>query len=192
MPLKQKLKESKLKPFLLWLMMDPVKTRPRLWLRCLRPLYTRCAWSSVIHWNARMDVVPFNRFVLGRKSVVESFACVNNAVGDVVVGECSRIGLHNTVIGPVSIGSHVILAQGVVLSGLNHGFSDPGVTIDRQKVTTSQIVIDDDVWIGANSVVTAGVHIGEHCVIGAGSVVTKDIPAHSLACGSPARVIRSI
>lgn len=188
----QKIKESRLKPFLLWMMINPVETRPRTWLRLLRPLFTRCAWSSVIHFNSRMDVVPFNRFVLGKRSIVESFSCVNNAVGDVFIGDCSRVGLNNTIIGPVCIGSHVNLAQGVVVSGLNHGFYDSSKRIDEQKVKTSQIVIEDDVWIGANCVITAGVHIGEHSVIGAGSVVTKDIPPHSLAVGSPAKVIKSI
>lgn len=174
------------------MMINPVETRPRTWLRLLRPLFTRCAWSSVIHFNSRMDVVPFNRFVLGKRSIVESFSCVNNAVGDVFIGDCSRVGLNNTIIGPVCIGSHVNLAQGVVVSGLNHGFYDSSKRIDEQKVKTSQIVIEDDVWIGANCVITAGVHIGEHSVIGAGSVVTKDIPPHSLAVGSPAKVIKSI
>ena len=173
-------------------LMHPVKCRPRLWLRMLRPLYTHCAWSSVIYRHTRMDVVPFHRFVLGKRSVVESFSCVNNAVGDVTIGDDSRIGLHNTLIGPVSIGSHVILAQGIVVSGLNHGFDNPDQTIDSQKVTTKPIVIEDDVWIGANSVVTAGVHIGSHVIVGAGSVVTHDIPPHSLAVGCPARVVRSI
>ncbi len=192
MSLKEKLKESRLKNFLLWAMIHPVETRPRLWLRMLRPLYTHCAWSSVIHWSARMDVVPFNKFRLGRRSVVESFSCVNNAVGDVEIGECSRIGLNNTVIGPVRIGSHVNLAQGIVVTGLNHGFSDTDRRIDEQKVVTAQVIIDDDVWVGANCVITPGVHIGSHCVIGAGSVVTHDIPPHSLALGCPAKVVKTI
>lgn len=190
--LKEKLKSSRYKKILLWMMIHPVETRPRLWLRMLRPFYTHCAWSSVIHWSSRMDVVPFNRFTLGKRSVVESFACVNNAVGDVFVGECSRIGLNNTVIGPVRIGSHVNLAQGVVVTGLNHGFSDSEKRIDEQKVVTREVVIGDDVWVGANCVITPGVHIGNHCVIGAGSVVTHDIPDHSLALGSPAKVVKTI
>jgi acetyltransferase-like isoleucine patch superfamily enzyme len=124
--------------------------------------------------------------------VIEDFCCVNNAVGEIRIGDHTRIGLHNTVIGPVRIGSDVNLAQGVVVSGLNHRFADPGAPIARQGVNTALTVIDDDVWIGANAVVTAGVHIGRHSVIGAGSVVTKDVPAGSVAVGNPARVIKSI
>ena len=192
MQITAKLKHGKLKKLLLWLMIHPVETRPRLWLRLFRPLYTQCAWSSVIYRSARMDVVPFQTFSLGKKSVVESYACVNNAVGAVRIGDHSRVGLHNTIIGPVRIGDHVNLAQGVVVSGLNHGFSDPEKRFDEQQVTTAEVVIEDDVWIGANCVLTPGVHIGSHSIVGAGSVVTHDIPPHSLALGVPAKVVREI
>lgn len=192
MSLKDRIKASRLKNMLLWLMMHPVETRPRLWLRLLRPLYTQCAWSSVIHRNSRMDIVPFNRFTLGKRSVIESFSCVNNAVGDVCIGDNSRVGLCNTIIGPVRIGDHVNLAQNIVVSGLNHGFSIPGKRIDEHKVETAPIIIGNDVWIGANCTITAGVRIGNHVIIGAGSVVTKSIPDNSLALGVPAKVIKKI
>ncbi|MCL6423884.1 sugar O-acetyltransferase [Brachybacterium sp. JHP9] len=55
-----------------------------------------------------------------------------------------------------------------------------------------RITIGDNVWIGGGAIVCPGVSIGSDSVIGAGSVVTKDIPARSLAVGSPARVIRSL
>ncbi len=139
-----------------------------------------------------MDTPPYRRFVIGKRSVVESYSCVNNAVGDVVIGDHTRIGLHSTVIGPVSIGSHVNLAQGVTVSALNHNFSETGKRIDEQGITTRQIVIEDDVWIGTNATVLAGVRIGSHSVIAAGAVVTHDIPPHSLAAGVPAQVKRKI
>ena len=139
-----------------------------------------------------MDTPPYRRFVIGKRSVVESYSCVNNAVGDVVIGDHTRIGLHSTVIGPVSIGSHVNLAQGVTVSALNHNFSETGKRIDEKGITTRQIVIEDDVWIGTNATVLAGVRIGSHSVIAAGAVVTHDIPPHSLAAGVPAQVKRKI
>ena len=139
-----------------------------------------------------MDTPPYRRFVIGKRSVVESYSCVNNAVGDVVIGDHTRIGLHSTVIGPVSIGSHVNLAQGVTVSALNHNFPETDKRIDEQGITTRQIVIEDDVWIGTNATVLAGVRIGSHSVIAAGAVVTHDIPPHSLAAGVPAQVKRKI
>ena len=158
----------------------------------LRPCFTHAAWSSHIYHSARMDVVPWSRFQLGSGSVVESFACINNACGDVIIGDHTRVGIHNTIIGPVSIGSHVNIAQGVVITALNHNFADPAQPIDMQGVTTKPIIIDDDVWIGANVTITPGVSIGPHSVIGAGSVVTHNIPAGSVAYGSPAKVMKTI
>jgi acetyltransferase-like isoleucine patch superfamily enzyme len=139
-----------------------------------------------------MDTPPYRRFSLGRHSVVESFCCINNAVGDVVIGDYTRIGIHNTVIGPVTIGSHVNLAQGITVTALNHNFEETGKRIDQQGVSTNPVVIGDDVWIGANAVILPGVTIGNHCVIAAGAVVTKDVPPHSLVAGVPAKIIKTI
>ena len=167
-------------------------TRPRWYVRLLAPLYQHRAFSAKIYGSVRMDTPPYRRFSIGKRSVVESFSCINNAVGDVVIGDYTRIGLHCTVIGPVTIGNHVNLAQGITVSALNHNFEDTRLRIDEQGVNTSEIVIDDDVWIGANAVITAGVHIGRHCVVAAGAVVTKDVPEYSVVGGVPAKVIRTI
>ena len=109
-----------------------------------------------------------------------------------VIGDHTRIGLHSTVIGPVTIGNHVNLAQGITISALNHNFADPSLPIDAQGVSTSQIVIEDDVWIGANAVVLPGVRIGRHSVVAAGAVVTRDVPSGSLVAGVPATVRKII
>lgn len=137
-----------------------------------------------------MDVFPYNQFSLGIKSVIEDFATINNGVGAVIIGDQTIIGLGNTIIGPVTIGNEVMLAQNIVVSALNHGYEDPNISPRRQKETCKPILISDDVWIGANSVITAGVTLGKHCIIGAGSVVTKDVPPFSVAVGNPARVIK--
>ena len=129
---------------------------------------------------------------MGDYSVVESFACINNAVGDVIIGDYTRVGLHNTIIGPVTIGNHVNLAQGITVTALNHNFESPGSRIDEQGVSTKPVTIGNDIWIGANAVILPGVSIGDHSVVAAGAVVTKDVPPHSLVAGVPARIIKQI
>ena len=191
--IRERLKASpKLKKLMTWFIMNQVETRPRWYIRLLAPLYQHRGRHSVIHGSVRMDTPPYRKFHLGDYSVVESFACINNAVGDVSIGDHTRIGLHNTIIGPVSIGSHVNLAQGITVTALNHIFSDPQKRIDEQGVCTNQVIIEDDTWIGANAVILPGVTIGRHSVIAAGAVVTKDIPPHSLAAGIPAKIIKQI
>jgi acetyltransferase-like isoleucine patch superfamily enzyme len=175
-----------------WLIMNQVETRPRWFIRLLAPLYQHRGKHAVIHRSVRMDTPPYRKFYLGDYSVVESFACINNAVGDVIIGDYTRIGLHNTIIGPVTIGSHVNLAQGITITALNHNFSDAEKRIDEQGVNTTPVVIEDDIWIGANAVILPGVTIGQHSVVAAGAIVTKDVPPHSLVAGVPAKVIKQI
>ena len=182
----------KFKKFIDWVIMNQVETRPRWFMRLLAPLYQHRGKHSVIHRSARMDTPPYRLFSLGNYSVIESFACINNAVGDVIIGDHTRIGLHNTIIGPVDIGNHVNLAQGITVTALNHNFSDTNKRIDEQGVSTNPVTIEDDVWVGANAVILPGVTIGEHCVVAAGAIVTKDVPPHSLVAGVPAKVIKQI
>lgn len=54
------------------------------------------------------------------------------------------------------------------------------------------IVIEDNVWIGANATILKGVTIGRNSLIGAGSVVVKSIPENVIAAGNPCRVIKSL
>ena len=186
-------KESpKLKRFVDWLIMNQVQTRPRWYIRMLAPLYQHRGKCSVIHRSVRMDTPPYRKFSLGKYSVVESYSCINNAVGDVIIGNHTRIGLHNTIIGPVEIGNNVNLAQGITVTALNHNFSNHNTRIDEQGVSTNPVTIGDDIWIGANAVILPGVNIGNHSVVAAGAVVTKDVPAHSLVAGVPAKVIKEI
>ena len=190
---RNKLKNNpKWKKFIDWVIMNQVETRPRWFVRLLAPIYQHRGKHSVIHRSARMDTPPYRIFSLGDYSVIESFACINNAVGDVMIGDHTRIGLHNTIIGPVDIGSHVNLAQGITVTALNHNFDDTQKRIDEQGVSTNPVTIEDDVWIGANAVILPGVTIGNHCVVAAGAVVTKDVPPHSLVAGVPAKVIKQI
>jgi acetyltransferase-like isoleucine patch superfamily enzyme len=183
--------DPRLKKMALAMLIPSNEHRPRLWVRWfLNPFKHKRGKHSIIRSRTRLDVFPFNQFVLGQQSVIEDFVTINNGVGDVVIGDKTLIGIGNVIIGPVKIGNNVMLAQNIVVSGLNHGYEDITMSPSLQKVSCKQIVIADDVWIGANCVVTAGVTLGKHCVIGAGSVVTKDIPEFSIAVGNPARVIK--
>lgn len=189
--LKEKIKKHPLlKRIVLNFLMHPVKTRPQWWIRIFMPFYIKRGKGSVIYRSVRKDIVPFNIFELGKRSVIEDYSVINNAVGNLVIGNNTRVGIGNTIIGPVTISDNVNIGQNVTISGLNHNYEDPSKTISEQGIDTSPIKIENDVWIGANSVVLPGVQIGNHSVIGAGSVVTKDIPPYSVAVGNPAKIIK--
>jgi len=173
------------------LLMPRNQARPRLWVKLfLNPFKHKRGRHSRICRRTRLDVMPFNAFTLGKDSTIEDFTTINNGVGDVIIGERTRVGIGDVIIGPAIIGNDVMIAQHVVISGLNHGYQNISVTPHNQPVTKQLITIGDESWIGANSVVVAGVTVGKHSVIAAGSVVTKDIPPFSVAAGNPAKVIK--
>ena len=191
--IRRKFKDNpKWKRFVDWLIMNQVQTRPRWYIRMLAPLYQHRGRHSVVHYSVRMDTPPYRKFSLGDYSVIESYSCINNAVGDVTIGTHTRIGLHNNIIGPATISNHVNLAQGITVTALNHNFSDPVRRIDEQGVSTMPVTIGNDIWIGANAVILPGVTIGDHSVVAVGAVVTKDVPPHSLVVGVPAKIIKQI
>ncbi len=165
--------------------------RPRWWVKhLLNPWVFHHGKGKTIRRKTVLNVSPINRFRLGSLSCIEEFCVIDNGVGDVIIGDYTRIGMRGTLIGPVTIGNHVILAQNIVASGLNHRYENPDSPIHLQGVTTSPICIEDDCWIGANSFIAAGVTIGKHAVVAAGSIVTKDVPPYTVVAGNPARIIK--
>ena len=103
---------------------------------------------------------------------------------------------HNNVIqggknsAKVIMGDHVQTGPNVMVFAFNHGTEMNGVPMIDQDYYEADVIIEDDVWIGACSVITAGVHIGKGCVIGAGSVVTKDMPEYTICGGVPCKPIK--
>lgn len=93
----------------------------------------------------------------------------------------------------ISVGDHVMFANGCFIGDASHRFDDPDLPITWQGFTSKGPVrIGSNCWFGVNVVVTSGVTIGDHCVVGANSVVTGDLPDASIAAGSPAKVIRKV
>jgi len=127
---------------------------------------------------------------MGDDSTIEDFTTINNGVGDIYIGDRTRIGLGCTLIGPVTIGNDVRLAQNIVMSGLNHNYTDISMPISEQGVSINPIVVEDEVWIGANCVILPGVTVKKHAVVAAGSIVRQNVPAYSVVAGNPAKVMK--
>ena len=95
----------------------------------------------------------------------------------------------------IRIHNNVRLATGVQF--ITHDISDKVINEylktsgieERVSERVGCIEIMDNVFIGANSIILYNVRIGENCIIVAGSLVNKDIPAGSVAVGTPCKVI---
>lgn len=92
--------------------------------------------------------------------------------------------------GIVNIGHRVLFGPFVSIFAATH---EVGVQSRRDGVEyAGPVTIGDDCWIGGNVTIMPGITIGKGCTIGAGSVVTRDIPAFSVAVGSPAKVVKQV
>ncbi len=90
----------------------------------------------------------------------------------------------------IVIGDNVLIGPGVKLFCGNHGSELNGVPMVFQGRREKDIVIGNDVWIGANSVVLSGVKINNGAIIASGSVVTKEVPENAIYGGIPAKLIK--
>ena len=180
-----------LKSFVHQLVVPKNQARPRKWVSWfINPFVHKKGSGARICKSVRMDVLPNNTFSIGEDSTIEDFSVINNGVGDVQIGDRTRIGIGNTVIGPVQIDDDVIFAQHVTLSGLNHEYRDVTTPIHKQSINTAKIHVKSGAWLAANCVITAGVTIGKNTVVAAGSVVTKDVPDYAVVAGNPAKIIK--
>lgn len=120
-------------------------------------------------------------------------------VENLFIGNRVYIGRELTVLNSlakVHIGDHVMFGPRVTLITGDHRFDIIGkymidITNDMKKPSDDQdIIIDDDVWIGANSTVLKGVNIGKGSIISSGSVVTRNVQPYAIVGGIPAKLIR--
>lgn len=108
------------------------------------------------------------------------------------IGDNVSINRNTVVRGFFRIGMNVAIAPNCTIIGANHNFQRTDIPIKHQGVSNrGGVVIEDDVWLGANCVVLDGVTIGKGSVIGAGSIVSRSIPPYSIAVGNPCKVIKS-
>ena len=112
---------------------------------------------------------------------------------NIYVGKNSHIN-HNCCLwadqnSSIKLGDNLLMGPGVKIFSSNHG-TDLNQSMTFQPRQEADIIIGDDVWLGANSIVLAGVEIKSGTIVAAGSVVTKDLPANVIAGGVRGEVLK--
>lgn len=105
------------------------------------------------------------------------------------IGDRSELGCNCLVYGSVTIGKDVLMGPGVKIITRNHIFRDPTVPIREQGEEEKPVIIEDDVWIGANVVILPGVTVGRGAVLAGGAIVSRNVPAFAIVGGVPATVV---
>lgn len=96
----------------------------------------------------------------------------------------------------ITIGNNVNIGVGVHIYDTDFHSLDPNLrsnpATDWENKKTKPVLIEDNVFVGAQSIILKGVTIGKNSVIGAGSVVTRDIPANVIAGGNPCKILKNL
>jgi acetyltransferase-like isoleucine patch superfamily enzyme len=142
------------------------------------------------------DELLFDRWERARKLGFGAGASVYQSClvfGDVSVGGGTWIGPNTLLDGSgakLEIGANCSISTGVQI--YTHDSVKRALSGGRAELERGRVSIGDNCYVGPNVIVSRGVTIGRQSVIGANSFVNRDVPANSIAVGSPARVIGSV
>jgi len=116
------------------------------------------------------------------------------------IGAYSAIGRY-TKITHTSVGKFCAVSWDTTINAVSHPHNNLSISafpyvpyvgnfVDKRKQHVQRVIIQNDVWIGANCVIMPGLTIGNGAIVGAGAVVTHDVPDYAIVAGVPARIIK--
>jgi len=146
--------------------------------------------GSCLKRGVRIDGNP-RRITIGSNFKVWDRCFIGIGKGKISIGNDGLIGVNsyiNASDGEVRIGNHVAIAAFCQIYSYSHHYRQGELVTNSFKV--GNVVIGDNVLIGSNVIILPGVTIHEGAIIAAGAVVTSDVPAHTIAGGVPAKVLR--
>jgi acetyltransferase-like isoleucine patch superfamily enzyme len=148
--------------------------------------------TSRLQENVKIFVGKKSKFFqLGEHSEVRRLTDIQVG-GGFSLGAKSVVGVGSVIeaFGSVRIGDGVLMGPHVKIFSSTHEYGAPG---DLHKpLIEGEVVIGNDVWVGAGAIIATGVTIGDNVVIGANAFVNSDVPSNSVYAGSPARFIKKI
>ena len=136
------------------------------------------------------ESVKGSKLIIGENCMIDSFVKIkfSGGLGDIIIGEHCYIN-SGTVIysgNGIKFGNKVLVAANCTFSPANHGIKKDAPMLGQPFMESKGgIIIEDDVWIGANAVILDGVYISQGCIIGAGSVVRGKLEPYRIYVGNP-------
>ena len=162
------------------------------------------ALLSPVFWSQSIKTLRFflhdNVFAIPKLAALGKGSTVSPSAAfafpeNISIGENCLINHNNRLYaGP---DSNISLANGVMIGPDVFMTTDPFSKSMTESTTShsgksGDIIIGENVRVGARSVILPGVTIGENTAVGAGSVVTKDLPSNVVAAGNPASVVKNL
>lgn len=162
-------------------------------LRQIKKLITdRFKKPYSVHRTAQLEDRRF--IVIHPYAEIKDYVIIRAFTNPVVIGKYTQINPYTVIYGhnSIIIGDNVMIAPHCMIASGNHDFKQINVPMRfAGNLTKGPIVIEDNVWIGANATITDGVRIGRDAVIAANSVVVSDVEPYAIVGGVPAKVMGS-
>jgi acetyltransferase-like isoleucine patch superfamily enzyme len=157
-------------------------------LALAKQLFELCAYFTINY------VVGRKKAQIGENSKVHPTVILRQGER-IFIGKNCLVN-HNNVLqagkfkGRIIIGDYVQTGANVMMFAFNHGTELNGIPMIDQDYYDGDIIIEDDVWIGAGSVILAGVTIRKGAIIASNAVVNKDVPENAIVGGVPAKILK--
>lgn len=171
------------------------KERAARFLRLILSALDPRAWAhavKIVNYYNYTHVQPLRKVRRGRNCAITPNANFANPE-NIELG--ARVTLGARVMlwagpskGRIVVGDDVLFAPDVVVTASNYRYND-GQPVTRQAMTEADVVIHDDVWIGAKATILPGTIIGAGAIVAAGAVVRGTVPPMSIVGGVPARTL---
>ena len=120
-------------------------------------------------------IFTYSNISIGDNCHIGQMACLQSAHGKIHIGDNVMLGPYVSIHG----GNHIYNRIGVLMNGVYKCADSDG-----------SVVIEDNVWIGANAVILQKVRVKRGAIVAAGAVVSKDVPPYSIVGGIPARHLK--
>lgn len=163
--------------------------------------------SSVVYPNRIMNPSKDKtKITIGKNSVIRSEIQILGHGGNVMIGDYCFIGDNSYIWSgkSIKIGNRVLIGHNCnIFDNDIHPFNKDerheqfkDILLSGHpkniKLNDAEVIIEDDVWIGANVTIMKGVRVGVGAIIGAGSIVTKDIEQFTVNVGNPSKILRRL
>jgi acetyltransferase-like isoleucine patch superfamily enzyme len=137
---------------------------------------------------------PSGNLYIENDVIIKRFSHLSAKNSKVIVQRHSYVGYNNWVGGKgnITIGENFISGMNVVIISSNHDYENIVVPYHSGFEIADDIVIGQNVWVGANSVILPGTSVGSGSVIAAGSIVSRNFPDNVLVAGAPAEIVKKI
>jgi probable biosynthetic protein (TIGR04098 family) len=154
------------------------------------------AWAHMLKVANQYNyshVTPLRALRYGPGAEISPNAILSNSQ-NITAGARLHLGAHSAVwAGPsargrIVLGDDVSIGPRAFVTAANYRFND-GAPVRSNAMNEAEIIVGNDVWIGAAGIILGGSHIGEGAIVGAGAVVRGKVPPYAIVSGNPAVLV---